>query len=115
MTTWLLRVAALTLLANLLTSCLGSDQGGPPGFELTNQTDHDVAVFLLYPDGTERKQPLVSDLRPGRTASLQDTFDPNKCTEGTLIARTLTGEEVARRSDPICTPGEWHIESAQPS
>jgi hypothetical protein len=27
MTTWLLRVAALTLLANLLTSCLGSDQG----------------------------------------------------------------------------------------
>src|SRR5262245_39241564 len=115
MTTWLLRIVAITLIANLLTSCLGSDQGGPPAFELTNQTDQDVAVFLLYPDGTERRQPLVSDLRPGTTASLQDTFSPNKCSAGTLIARTLAGDEVARRSDPICTPGVWMIGAPQPS
>ncbi len=111
---WLLRIAALALLATLLAGCLSSEQGAP-GFRVTNNTDQAVAVFVVYPDGTERKEPLIHRLEPGTAISLQESFLPNKCVEGTLIARAPSGDEVARRSEPICTPGEWAIEVARRS
>lgn len=99
----------LVLLVASLAGCFRSEQG-PPGFRFTNQTDQPLRVVYIAPDGTERQDdPIIHELRPGTSIVVSDRFLVNDCMEGSLVARDLSGREVARRTDPICRPGEWVV------
>lgn len=102
---WLVLLAGMGAIA---AACTMSDPG-PGGFRFTNQTDQPLQIIYIAPDGTEQDEPIIHLLEPGRSIAVTDRFRGNGCVTGTLVARTESGEEIARRSDPICRPGEWVI------
>lgn len=100
---------SFAVLAASLAACYRSEQG-PAGFRFTNQMDQPLRIVYIAPDGTERRDdPIIHELQPGRSIVVGDRFLVNDCMEGSLVARDPSGQELARRTDPICRPGEWVI------
>ena len=94
-------LAAAALL--LVAACEG------PGEEfhlpkISNLREETVEVYLVS-GGIETR---LATLAPRQTVGLYG--NNNKCTVGLLIARTTTGEEIARRTEPICPDEFWVID-----
>jgi hypothetical protein len=51
---------------------------------------------------------LLGQVPPGLQQPL-DYFDPRECSTGVLVARTVTGREVARLTEPLCPDDVWII------
>ena len=68
-----------------------------------NATDSTIELFLLS-DGAE--VPLGSVA--AHTNAGLPAFD-GSCTQGTLIARSNSGQEVARRTEPLCADESWNV------
>jgi hypothetical protein len=100
------RALALTAIVVLLCSC------GPPEFAqfiILNKTDETINVYRMDDD-----QAVVGPLPPGRQTDLLPENSAD-CFEGTLVARTLAGREVARRVEPLCRHDRWVITEVAPS
>ena len=63
--------------------------------EITNETDSRVIIHIDYPD---------------RESDFTNFSGPDGCAPGTLIARTPSGDEVARREQPFCIGETWVIQ-----
>jgi hypothetical protein len=71
---------------------------------VTNEIDRSVIVYIDPPDGPEVD---VMRLAPGESDTT-DFSSPAHCSEGPLIARTVSGDQVARR-EMLCVADEWVI------
>jgi hypothetical protein len=96
-----------TMLAAVALLLVGACAG--PGEEfhepkITNLRAEPVVVYVVSV-GIETRLATVA---PGQTVGLSG-FN-NKCTVDLLIARTPAGEELARRSEPICPDEFWTID-----
>lgn len=101
---------ALAVVAAISIGCSKSDRDFA-GFRFTNKTAEPLSVVYVAPNGVESDEPIVHVVRPGESIVTTDKFRVDICVEGTLIARAVSGAEVARRAEPICQPGEWVIEA----
>ena len=102
----LLVVGLLLAAVVVLSAC--EEQMSPFAF-VRNQTAQPIDVYHVV-DGTEE---LVVSLDKPLSASFdQELFDsnPERCTSGDLVARTLEGEEVARLTEQLCVGDLWTIE-----
>jgi len=87
-----------------------SEQGPAVGMSFRNATDVPVLITAIDLDGVERVEPIVHSLDPGLHVVVNDRFLVNQCADVTLVARSLDGIEVARRTGQLCAPGEWVVE-----
>jgi hypothetical protein len=99
-------VGLLLAVVGFLSAC--EEQLSPFAF-VRNETAQAIDVYQIV-DGTEE---LVISLDKPLSASFdQELFDsnPEQCTSGDLVARTLEGEEVARLAEQLCVGDLWVIE-----
>jgi hypothetical protein len=75
---------------------------------VTNQTDSVVIVYLDYPD----RETDIMRLRPGESETENFSHPSDSCAPATMIARTISGDEVARREQPFCVGDTWAIQAA---
>jgi hypothetical protein len=68
-----------------------------------NATDSTIELFIVS-DGVEVPLGSVAAHTNGGLPS----FD-RICTKGTLIARSDSGQEVARRTEPLCADESWNV------
>jgi hypothetical protein len=78
--------------------------------KITNGTESRVIVYIDYPD-IERD---FMTLSPGGS-DFTDFSGPDGCAPQTLIARTSSGDEVARREQPFCVGDTWTIQAESDS
>jgi hypothetical protein len=96
-----------TLLAVLLLALLGCNLlPGRDEFEgrafISNETDEPVVVYWFDAEGEEERIfELAPNLPPGGQIDLRE------CDPRGLVARTTSGEQVARRDGPTC--GGWVV------
>jgi hypothetical protein len=104
-----MRYAGLALVLVAATACGNVEV---ETHRAVNNTGETIYIFSVWPSG----EYALGDVKPGfqRPLNLGST---GGCWAGTLIARTLAGREVARRSDPFCPDQSWLIAdpAAQPS
>ena len=96
-----------TVLAAAALLLVGACEGPGEEFHLpkiSNLRDETVEVYLVG-DEIETRMAILA---PGLTVGLHGFND--KCTAGLLVARTTTGEEIARRTEPICPDEFWTID-----
>jgi hypothetical protein len=77
--------------------------------KVTNATNHTIQLYFVS-NGIEVP---VGSVAAGSTGGL--SFADGKCTHGTLIARDASGQEIARRSEPLCADEFWNVGSPAPS
>ena len=99
--------------AAILTGChmVGSERDYA-AFRLTNDTDAAVDVVFVSSDAPSEESAIFQSLGPHESVAIGDKFRSDACMSGVLIARTDGGDEVARRDEPVCIPGEWVIKRA---
>ena len=93
----------LALLALTLTGCPGQT-GEFDEWRMRNDTDEIIYGFWLD-DGAEVR---IGPIPPDRQVPLPVEY-PDQCSSGILIARTSSGREVARRTEPLCMDSTWII------
>jgi hypothetical protein len=102
--------SAAILLAVFVGGCnllpFGQSEAGYKAVAFQNQTTETVDVVYLPPTGVEAV--IVHAIGPGQVGS-DDAVAGGKCTIGVLIARNETGQEVARRTEPLCLGETWLI------
>jgi hypothetical protein len=104
------RALALVLLAAALTSCAFFDDGEFGDYVLFNTTDEPINVSWI------RDQEVVVGPIPPHTQWELPVGDRTRCTDGILVAHTVSGREVARRTDPLCRNDMWRItDGSQPA
>jgi hypothetical protein len=96
-------VVFVALLAFALTGCPGQT-GAFDEWRMRNDTDEIIYVFWLD-DGEEVR---IGPIPPNRQLPLPVRY-PDQCSSGILIARTSSGREVARRTEPLCMDNTWII------
>jgi len=77
--------------------------------KVTNLTDQTIKLFLVS-NGIESP---VGSVAAGTTGNLP--WADGTCTHGTLIARDASGQEIARRSEPLCADEFWNVGTPAPS
>ena len=65
---------------------------------VTNETDSVIIVYLDYPP----RETGIMRLRPGESETTNFSHPTDSCAPTTLIARTISGDEVAPREQPFC-------------
>ena len=100
----------LSLVIVLLAGCqlIGSERDHT-AFRLTNDSDSVVDVVFVSADAPDVESIIYRGLGPHDSVAIADKFRGDVCMSGVLIARTAKGDEVARRDEPVCLPGEWVI------
>jgi hypothetical protein len=78
-------------------------------FLLENRTAEPV-----YVDWDATTDVRVGPIPPGRQTALP-VGNAGECATGVFIARTESGREVARRTEPICSQDKWIIVEVNPS
>lgn len=100
------RFLAVLVATAVATGC------GPGEFDwfgLRNLTDESIFVYW-YVDGDEKAiGPILPDRQLNLPVSPSET-----CSTGLLIARTTSGREVARRTEPLCMDDIWVITAQAP-
>jgi hypothetical protein len=76
---------------------------------VTNLTNQTIKLFFVS-NGIETP---IGSVAAGATGALSVFEDA--CTHGTLIARDASGQEIARRSEPLCSDEFWNVGSPAPS
>jgi hypothetical protein len=102
-----LRSAVLAVRIALALAGIAACQG--PGEEfhepkITNLGDETIEVYV----DTGGVVTKLATVPAGTTVGLSG-FN-NVCTRDPMVARSLDGEEIARRSEPICPDEFWTIE-----
>jgi hypothetical protein len=109
------RILAACLLALALAGCnligFDHDRGW---FRISNRTDHIVDVYIVG----RGEVPLVLELVSEGSYPVNSTTD-SRCTNGDLVVRDhQTGDELVRRTEPVCKGDDWVITlpgASQPS
>ena len=79
---------------------------------VTNATSGDVTIVRFDQDGDERG---LLELVAGQTLPIVGVLRPDApCLAGPLIARSDSGEVVARREDPLCDQETWVVRTGVP-
>jgi hypothetical protein len=95
-------LAVVLVLAGLVPACQGPrEEFHQP--KITNLGDETIEVFIES-GGIVTK---LATVPAGSTIGLS-AFN-NLCTGGPMVAKTLSGQEVASRSEPICPDEFWTI------
>ena len=76
-------------------------------FLVANRTDE--PLHIVYDRGTGMT--LARDVPPGAEVHVNNPGEPS-CTEHDVIASNQAGEEVARRTPPLCGGDVWTIDDA---
>jgi hypothetical protein len=92
-----------TVLAILVAGCT---EAGYDAVQFRNDTTQTISVVHEAPTGQEAI--IVHAIRPGQVGS-DDAVAGGHCTIGVLIARDESGNEVARRTEPLCLGDTWSI------
>ena len=95
-------IAALCLTVSLVDACVMIDRE-PNAPRVSNFTDEPLTLSIER-DGVRTG---LGGVNGGTTVYLNE-FD-GTCTDGTLVATGPGGEEVARRTEPLCTEEAWSI------
>ena len=104
-----LQIVAWTGISLFGTAC-GPEVLGPYA-NVMNSPGQPIEVYNVV-DGEEEFVISIEPATGGRQS--QKLFDasftqPEECTEGDLVARTLEGEEVARLTESLCIGETWLI------
>lgn len=94
------------MLAAMVISCTLPGTDPLQTAVVVNQTDTDVVVFLAYPD----REASIMELQPGESDSTS-FGDLDGCAPAALIARDISGVEIARRDPPFCVGERWEIQN----
>jgi hypothetical protein len=100
------RILAACLLALSLAGCnlIGFDQNRG-WFRIANRTDHIVDVYIVG----RGEVPLVLELGSEGYYPVDQSSD-RRCTSGDLVVRDhQTGDELLRRTEPVCKGDDWVI------
>jgi hypothetical protein len=95
-------IAAVCLTVGLVDACVLIDRE-PNTPRVSNLTDEPVTLSIER-DGVTTP---LSTIKGGITIDL-NPFN-GTCTDGTLVAIGPGGEEVARRTEPLCPEEAWSI------
>jgi hypothetical protein len=96
-----------TVLAAASLLLVGACEGPGEVFhepKISNLRDETVEVYLV----SGAIETRLATLAPRQTVGLSGYN--NKCTVDLLVARTTNGEEIARRTEPICPDEVWTID-----
>ncbi len=104
------RVAAAVLVTLCVAACAPWSDAEYETVTFRNDTLETVSVVYRSPAGAEGT--IAHSIGPGQIAS-DDAVAGGGCTIGQLIARTETGVEIARRSEPLCLGQTWSIVASQ--
>ena len=96
-------LAAALVLSGLTAACQG------PGEEfhepkITNLGDETIEIFVESGGVVTKLATVAAETTVGLSS-----FN-NVCTKDSMVARTLDGDEIAHRSEPICPDEFWVIE-----
>ena len=69
-------------------------------------------VVFVSADAPDAESSIYRGLGPHDSVAIGDKFRGDACMSGVLIARSEGGDEVARRDEPVCLPGEWVVSRA---
>src|SRR4029079_3661875 len=91
----------LSLLAILQSGCqlVGSERN-VIAFRLTNGSDTVVDVVFVSADAPDTESSIYRGLGSHESVAIGDKFRGDACMSGVLIARSGSGDEVARRDGP---------------
>lgn len=95
-------------LAGVAVAC--SDQDGNIYLHFTNSTDGPIEIVLLDPT-TGNEYLMESEIKAGMTSvTRSDVYPGTPCAaRGVLIARDVSGSEIARRTGEICKGDTWVV------
>ena len=92
----------------IVAGCAGFFDDGEFGdHALMNATDE--PIFVTWVD---QKEVVIGPIPPHSRQSLP-IGDVSKCSTGILVARTQSGQEIARRSEPLCRDDTWIIKESR--
>jgi hypothetical protein len=98
---WALRTVVVAVSAAVIAACGIREEFHEP--RISNVGDETVIVYV--DTGVVTK---LATIAAGTTVGLSG-FN-NRCTQDLMVAKTITGREVASRTEPICPDEFWTID-----
>lgn len=95
----------------LVGGCIfrSADEGGA-AMLVTNDSGHSIDLQYFDDRATKDGDVIYRGVGPHSAVSIDDAFRADICMSGVIIASDATsGDEIARRTGPICLPAEWVI------